>query len=75
MVVIGHQVLYPCRRGDGWRAVARGRSNDTGYRVFHKDSMKIARDFITKEMSVNKNKYTKERAREGARKREREREI
>lgn len=36
---------------------ARGRSNDTGYRVFHKDSMKIARDFITGEMSVNKNEY------------------
>jgi hypothetical protein len=25
--------------------------------VFHKDSMKIARDFITGEMSVNKNEY------------------
>lgn len=38
---------------------ARGkRSNDTGYRVFHKDSMKIARDFITGEMSVNKNEYS-----------------
>lgn len=73
VVVIGHQVLYPCRRGDGKthtytrhthrererqrEAVARGRSNDTGYRVFHKDSMKIARDFITGEMSVNKNEY------------------
>ena len=25
------------------------------YRVFHEDSLKIARDFITGEMSVNKN--------------------
>lgn len=64
VVVIGHQVLYPCRRGDGRntrRRIARGRSNDTGYRVFHKDSMKIARDFITGEMSVNKNEYTDSR--------------
>lgn len=30
--------------------------------MFHKDSMKIARDFITGEMSVNKNEY-KARAR------------
>jgi len=45
-------------RGDGDKAATRGRSNDTGYRVFHKDSMKIARDFITGEMSVNKNEYT-----------------
>lgn len=65
VVVIGHQVLYPCQRGDEkihthtYNAVERGggRSNDTGYRVFHKDSMKIARDFITGEMSVNKNEY------------------
>lgn len=77
VVVIGHQVLYPCRRGDGRntrRRVARGRSNDTGYRVFHKDSMKIARDFITGEMSVNKNEYTdSKRQRKVGEKRERER--
>lgn len=36
--------------------------------MFHKDSMKIARDFITGEMSVNKNEYA-DRAREGARRR------
>jgi len=85
VVVIGHQVLYPCRggrgrrereRGDGDKAATRGRSNDTGYRVFHKDSMKIARDFITGEMSVNKNEYTGWSARvrggeEGRRKEER----
>lgn len=62
------------RRGD--RVAARGRSNDTGYRVFHKDSMKIARDFITGEMSVNKNEYTwsaRERAGEKEIKREGER--
>lgn len=71
MVVIGHQVLYPCLRGDAETRSEGRRSNDTGYRVFHKDSMKIARDFITGEMSVNKNEYTdgrsrreKERARE-----------
>lgn len=71
VVVIGHQVLYPYQRGDGKthtctihihikrerERATRGRSNDTGYRVFHKDSMKIARDFITEEMSVNKNEY------------------
>jgi len=68
------------RRGYGDRAATRGRSNDTGYRVFHKDSMKIARDFITGEMSVNKNEYTGWRVRESAggkkleKKRERERE-
>ena len=27
------------------------------YRVFHKDSMKIVRDFIIEETSVNKNEY------------------
>lgn len=36
--------------------------------MFHKDSMKIARDFITGEMSVNKNEYA-DRASEGARRR------
>jgi len=65
-------------RGDGDRAATRGRSNDTGYRVFHKDSMKIARDFIMGEMSVNKNEYTgwsaRVRGEEEARKEERERE-
>lgn len=35
--------------------------NDTGYRVFHKDSMKIAWDFITGETSVNKNEYRRRR--------------
>lgn len=67
MVVIGHQVLYPCRRETETGGSARGRSNDTGYRVFHKDSMKIARDFITGEMSVNKNEYAGQNERAGER--------
>lgn len=42
--------------------------------MFHKDSMKIARDFITGEMSVNKNEYAdsaSERASERGCKKER----
>lgn len=67
VVVIGHQVLYPRFRG-WWLASGWGKSSRAGvecgvetvkrywiYRVFHEDSMKIARDFITGEMSVNKN--------------------
>lgn len=48
VVVIGHQVLYPCRRGDGkthtrihntyikTEKETRRRSNDAGYRVFQR---------------------------------------
>lgn len=59
MVVIGHQVLYPRSEGvglvDGEQLRGETVKRYWIHRVFHKDSMKIARDFITGEMSVNKN--------------------
>lgn len=45
------------RRGGRGRETRGDGQTMPGYRVFHKDSMKIAWDFITGEMSVNKNEY------------------
>ena len=47
---------------EGWRGGGGGEGGETVkrywiHRVFHEDSMKIARDFITGEMSVNKNEW------------------